>query len=103
LIKEKVSIYEVVELLNSALKLDREALENLCFNRAKCNKKLADHPTIQVHCYDENGITGKYSVGLIGILNGIFEVNKDGWGAIAASVEDNQINEFIVLKDRLSN
>lgn len=45
---------------------------------------MADDPTIQV------GINefGTYRVGLLGIINGIFDINNDGAGWIAAIVDE---------------
>lgn len=60
-------VKRIVKLLNEALKLDSDCIENLCLNRVLCNKDIADHPTIQVI---ENQKTKKFNVGLIGLLNG---------------------------------
>lgn len=47
------------------------------------NGFLAGHPTIQV-----NKIARGYSVGLIGILNGIFGATEYGFGAIAGVYDE---------------
>ncbi len=89
MIKESVSVDEVIKLLNEALQLDQIAMSRLCANRVKCNEYFAKHKTIQV------GIVAKskpieYEVGLLGILNGLFGIrDDDGWGAIVAVLEQN--------------
>lgn len=74
-IKESVTVGDVVEVLNRATKEDAGAIRALIENRVPCNKNLSDDPTIQV---SDN------SVGLLGIINGIFGINDEGWGTIAA-------------------
>jgi hypothetical protein len=78
--REQVSIDDVVQFLNSLLKVDPQAISAL-FDRGRvpCNQALADHPTVQVN---EGG------VGPLGILNGIFGTYEDGWGPILMVVED---------------
>lgn len=80
-IKESVTIDEAIDLLNSAIKADKRAMHNLIEARVMCNKELANHPTIQISSYH---VEGQYVVGLLGILNGLFGIDKRGWGAIAA-------------------
>lgn len=79
MIKETVSINDVIELLNDATKRDPDAIARLVNFRTLCNELLSDHPTIQV---SSDG--GKFSVGLLGIINGIFGIDDKGWGVIAA-------------------
>jgi len=99
MIKKTTTIFKVVAFLNSLLNYDRAAVQSLCFKRVMCNEKLGEHPTVQT---DLN--VGMYSVGLIGILNGLFGVDSEGWGAIASEVDDNgQIVKFIILEDRLND
>ena len=82
MLKQNVTINEVIELLNGAFEMDSEAMSNLANTRVTCNDVLADHPTIQVGMFD-----GEYKVGLIGILNGIFGMEDDGCGAIAGDFD----------------
>lgn len=82
MIKKSVTPGGVVRLLNDMLKIDKDAVTALCSQRIDCNRELADHPTVQVW-----GMDGECKVGLIGILNGIFGIAKDGSGAIAADFE----------------
>lgn len=80
-IKESISVNEVLEVLNSAIEDDRDAIQRLIDSRVECNEKLAHHPTIQVGNYFEKG---KFHVGFLGILNGLFGISETGFGVISA-------------------
>lgn len=75
--------HQVVDFLNQLVSIDREAIEKLIASRVKCNKELADHPTVQVF-----GTGGDYWVGILGILNGIYGCNSEGVGFIQAHLDD---------------
>jgi hypothetical protein len=83
MIKENISIDEVVTLLNEMLSLDIGATAALLANRVPCNSDLVNHPTIQVDTQH-----GVYFVGLLGVINGLFGVNEDNQGAIGYVFED---------------
>ena len=87
MIKESISVDEVIEFMNGLLKIDAEAISQLTEAQVPCNKAMADHPTVQVRAYmlprDTASPTG-YSFGLLGILNGLFGVDERGWGNISA-------------------
>lgn len=85
MLKDSVTIDDVIELLNDAFAKDPEAINELVAIRVFCNEILANHPTIQVAGPALSGVG--YSVGLIGILNGIFGVADDGYGAIAGDFD----------------
>ena len=82
-IKPAVRLDETIAFLNEALKLDPDAVKALCDTRVPCNKAMANHSSIQV---------GGATVGLIGLLNGLFGARDDlpknhrfyMWGAISA-------------------
>lgn len=62
------AIDRVLSVLNTALKMDYEAICSLVELRVPCNEELANHPTIQVSA------DGKQTkVGLVGVLNGVIE------------------------------
>ncbi len=82
MIREQVSIDDVIALLNQATELDRAAISALLATRVPCNRELSDHPTIQSGATE----TG-FEVGILGVLNGIFGTDERGWGPIAALVE----------------
>jgi hypothetical protein len=78
-----ISIDEAIEILNGLIELARSAMMALISTRVPCNEALANHPTVQVHARG-----GYYSVGFLGILNGMFGVDEDGWGLIMATIDD---------------
>ncbi len=82
MIKGTLTIEEAVELLNEMARLDPKATERLISQRIACNEALAKHPTVQVH----DGKGGN-SVGMLGVVNGMFGVDDEGWGAVAAVYE----------------
>lgn len=81
--KQFVTQEWVVTFLNTMLEIDRKAVSGLFLYRLGCNEELANHRTVQVREYSN----GEYSVGFLGILNGLFGIDKDGWGPIAAIVD----------------
>src|SRR6185503_13533022 len=108
-----VTVDDAIAFLNLALGLDRKAITELVDHRVVCNLALGDHPTIQVgwwpkdgsplgpgRAYTDDGTT-ELRVGLLGLLNGLFGTNKDGWGFITAEVDDQGvISGFMRTKPR---
>jgi hypothetical protein len=86
---KKVNLASLIVFLNQINDLDPSVLPALIAYRVPCNKEVGEHPTIQ---------TGKtkdgYEVGILGILNGLFGVNEDGWGYIAAHYKDKELKEI---------
>jgi len=86
MIRKNLSIDEALVVLNRAVKADPEAMEALIENHVPCNQALADDPEIQVRA-----TAGMHSVGMLGILNGLFGIEdkgeRAGWGIIAAEFE----------------
>jgi len=80
----KVTVEQAVTVLNEALALDPKAIGALLATRISCNAELSEHPTVQV-CEDA---PGKTTVGILGLLNGIFGVTSKGNGFIKASLSD---------------
>jgi len=99
MIKKKVTPQHVIDLLNELLKTDRRATENLFGVRVPCNKKLAQHPSVQVLAYGNK--KKRYMVGFVGILNGMFGTDKKGWGCIAIDIKGSRVKKFVLLKDRM--
>lgn len=71
------AIDQAIEVLNRALAADPEAIASLLACRVPCNNTLAADPTIQVNGDD-------MSIGALGLINGLFGVQTDGWGYITA-------------------
>lgn len=96
--RDSVTISDVLDLLNSAVKCDAEAMHNLVEHRVPCNVPLAEHETIQVvreQNWQQNSKKNPYSVGLLGLVNGLFGTNTRGWGPIAAVYEDGEGGKLI--------
>lgn len=91
-------VRHIVELLQEAIELDRNAVSALVAARVPCNEALANHPTIQV-----GDSAGCFSVGLLGILNGLCGVDAEDWGAVAIDVDsDGLVLRARILEQRLS-
>lgn len=93
MVKESVTLKETVEFLNSLIKVDSSAINALFSSRISCNEEMANHETVQVMARD-----GFFQVGMIGVLNGLFGIDKSGWGHIIADYEDGKITKFNMLK-----
>ncbi len=103
MIKTEITLQDTLVFLNELLSLDQKAMQTLVDQRVNCSKQLADHPTVQVCGYripvdfieGQDSVPG-YSVGLLGILNGLFGSDAERWGAIAAVYEaDGRLSKFI--------
>ncbi len=81
----EVTIEQAINLLNQALHADSDAITKLVASKVECNDVLGDHPTIQ--CGQKDSPDGPVTVGLLGILNGIFGIRSDGYGHISAIVD----------------
>ena len=79
--KETISLEEAIKFLNEILKEDPELINSIFNTYHKCNKKTRGHKTIQVCCsgdYSENNPACR----LIGLLNGLFGIDEDGYGGM---------------------
>lgn len=87
-------IHTAVRVLNEAFVADPSAIHALLCNRVPCNLALADHPTVQVQANPviEDGKT--WTVGLIGMLNGVLEPLTGQ--RVAAQWEDGKLLGFQV-------
>ena len=98
--RNEVTVEQVVELLNQALKADDVALTDLIQTRVACNKKLAEHSSIQVGLAPGCNPEDKnlfYEVGILGLLNGLFGIDEKQWGAIAAEMDKaGHVHRFVV-------
>lgn len=88
-----VSIDMVVERLNELLKIDPQAINTLFQVRAICNEKIGMHPGINVLPLQTEKTIGV--VGIIGILSGLFGVDKEGFPRLCLLInDDNEIVAF---------
>ena len=76
-----ISANRAIQVLNEALNIDHNAIEQIIEHRVTCNNKLADKTSIQV-------ITSPHDnanlVGALGLINGLFGLREDGYGFIVA-------------------
>jgi len=83
--RDSMNVDETISFLNSLLRVDHQAVEKLLECRVPCNDCMANHPSVQVQA-DPSG--GNPTVGFLGVLNGIFGADEEGWGQIAVVVDD---------------
>jgi hypothetical protein len=97
--KDSATPSDVCDLLNELLKLDYDCIVALVTNRKKCNEAIESHRTVQV----QRGIDDLFaSVGIVGILNGLFDINEDGCGALCYEVIDDRITCFKLTPTNMS-
>ena len=95
-------ISAAVDLLNDVLERDPEAITKLVNMRIDCNERLANHPTVQVHKFDD-----VYRIGVLGLLNGVLGGGPSGDIGAKGKINRNtgeftQIKKFVDLRlDRL--
>lgn len=94
------SVKQAIAVLNEALTADRAAVEAVMLYRVTCNAELAQHATVQVGDESEGDGT-LFSLGPMGLINGIFGVDEAGWGHIAAVLDpvSHRILRFEVTRD----
>jgi len=92
MIHSTISIGHAIKVLNRALESDPVAIQVLIDARVPCNDKLRMDPTVQV--------SKDSMVGLLGIINGLFGADFDGYGTIAAKYESGKLVEFYDLERR---
>ena len=90
-----VTVDTAIAVLNRALEADPKVISDLVAARLPCNEALADDPTVQ--CGEWGGVP--LTVGLLGIINGIFGADERGTGYICA-VYDNEDDELIARFQR---
>lgn len=99
MLKESVTLQDAVDLLNGMLKADNHATASFIASHVQCNEELANHPTIQATGYGPCAP----SVGPLGVLNGLFGIDENGWGGIVAIYDGEENNrkltEFITKKE----
>jgi len=85
MLKGSVTPKEVCNLLNEMLEQDYDCIHSLITNYVKCNDTVANHPTVQVRKYPED----KHPLlGMLGLLNGMFGIDDNGYGAIKYEIDD---------------
>jgi hypothetical protein len=111
-IKEHVTPQEVVDFLNSLLEIDRDAITKVVITKQSCSEAMANHPTVQ--CGAVKNLVGPnqipsgfsdFTVGMVGILNGLFgsfdDGPKKGWGCVAYDLDENKsITKFFIIENK---
>jgi len=93
------NIEKLINRLNQSLEYDRDAITELFSIRVLCNDSLADAPHFQVRCYDKTyEETGKCSIGVLGLLNGLIDDGNDGI-IFASYNDDGTIEKFFTKKN----
>jgi len=90
---EKLNV--CLRVLNEAYAADPAAIHALLCNRVPCNKKLADHKTIQV---EMNKVASKnsFAVGMLGVINGIVEeLTGESVAVEFSEPDDNNVRRII--------
>ena len=88
--RESITIEDALEVLNRATKADPQAMRELVAARMPCNAALRDDPTIQV----SGSGSDDAEVGLLGIINGMFGIDEDGWGPLGAVMNNGALIGF---------
>lgn len=65
-----------VRVLASAFKSDPDAIRSLICNRIPCNSELANHPFVVVDASVHATYGEVFSVGALGLINGILAANN---------------------------
>ena len=94
---KKISVDQVIDYLNELLQIDRCAMGALVSNRVPCNEAMADHESVQVL-----GVNGGHIVGMLGIINGMFGVDGNGYGQIIYESDVNGARTNIVRFRRVT-
>ena len=94
MVREQISLDDVIQLLNGLVHADQNGITCLVEQRVPCNDKLGRHPTVQTSTDEE----GHLVFGLLGILNGVFGVDDEGWGPIMAVFEDRADGCSVITK-----
>ena len=76
----------IIDKLNQILLKDSIAISALIEHRIPCSDLLGKDETVQ--CNFDKDING-FTVGMLGIINGLVGVKDDGWGFIQAEYDDN--------------
>jgi len=100
-----LAIRDAVRILNEALEADPEAVNRLFNHRVRVNEALTLHPTIQVASLsvkdarpEDTSEVRVSTLGVLGLINGLFGVDVDGWGYIVSVNDDN--DRILRFEDR---
>jgi len=86
-VRKTITVEHALKILNRMLEEDPVATRNLVLTHIQCNEDLSKDPTIQTRSYNIPNEEPAYSVGIMGVLNGLFGVDEGGWGPICVDVK----------------
>jgi hypothetical protein len=110
MVKQHVTVQDVIDFLNELTVLDRDMMLRLINARVRCNDDIACHESVQVGLYDivtgkstKDIETGEFRVGFLGIINGLLgtideEGSTKGWGPIMVVLDKNDEGETVVTR-----
>ena len=81
---ESIGLDYTINFLNALVEIDEPAMRALIETRVPCGEAMASHRTVQVQAHDG----AEPVVGVLGILNGLFGVDEEGWGPLTAVFEN---------------
>lgn len=90
-IDKTISIDIAIHRLNSMLAYDPDCMHDLVEHRVPCNEDMVRHESAQVYPINELGDKG---LGVLGVINGLFGADEEGWGPIAAYFDEGKLQEF---------
>lgn len=99
MIHDPCTLDHAIGVLNEMVAADPVAARSLTDHRVPCNDTLKDHPTIQVLAFEGEPAL----VGMLGVLNGIFGADEDGWGAVVAEFSDDETQLIRFRRRQLSD
>jgi len=85
--EEFVAVKDVIALLNEIHEADPSLMTDITLTRFPCTEAVRDHKTVQAHCYGDASLENP-KVGFVGLLNGIFGIDRNHFGPIAANFEE---------------
>ena len=95
-----LAVDKAVTILNEAIEADPDAMDAMLRLRIRCNKILAEHPTIQ--CFaslDRDEEAYEYAVSPFGLINGLFGTDERSWGHLSYTTdEDGRVCEVSRMK-----
>jgi len=93
--EEKISIKEILAVMNEITDLDPDLMNRIGLVRFSCNHDIRDHETVQAHCYDDASLKNP-KAGFICVLNGILGIDKNRFGPITIDIskDDGKVTGF---------
>ena len=92
---------QIIDYLNKLLEIDKDTVKKLIEHRVDCPKSFADHPTVQVLTIVNSDNTESYKLGVLGVINGLFDTNVGYISAEISYIDDSNwsINKFLKNPD----